>query len=154
VNVLRAELLEHISTFAGLIYLPPVTNSSIMADGTQTGSQLTRASPSGRCFEFITVSGGQPGGDAGSRRRARSHAQADYRRRHPYQRQQREFELNISPLTEQFQAAESAILPRPATLLSASRSDPFATFNIGDSYRSRQLWDHGKYESLLRRQKV
>ena len=37
----------------------------------------------------------------------------------------------------------------PATILDASRTDPFATFDIGDSRRARLLWDHGTCTFLL-----
>ncbi len=42
------------------------------------------------------------------------------------------------------------VCPGPATLLDASRSDPFGTFPIDRSRRSRELWDHCKGENLLR----
>lgn len=103
-----------------------------------------------RIFEFVTVSGTQPRGDAGSRRQIRSHAQADYNRRHPRARRQRDVELDISSLTADLAVApwpheeRQVFMPGPTSFLGASRADPFATFNIGDSPRSRQLWDHGK----------
>jgi hypothetical protein len=154
-------------------------------------------------WEFISVTGGNLRGDAPTRRRVRSHAMADYRRRNPPCRWTRTVELDTTPLLDgppQWSSASPPeilhqqealnlliqteavphddismetelyscgrrqlggglamsssmsgfISPGPVTLFDASRSDPFGTFPIDRSHRSRELWDHCKRDNRLR----
>jgi hypothetical protein len=96
-------------------------------------------------FEFISVSGNNLRGDRVTRRRVRSHAQADYRRRNPPPPQQaRTVELDVTPLLDG--SLPSATRP-PGLLtpLDASWSDPFGTFPVDRSHKSRELWSHCEY---------
>lgn len=101
------------------------------------------------------VSGDNIPGDAETRRRVRSHAQADYRQRNPWPRQEREVELELTPLLdgslhlveEVAHGHEGQEPPNHMALLramDASRSDPFASFAVNRDHRSRQLWDYSK----------
>ncbi|UKZ53377.1 hypothetical protein TrVGV298_007169 [Trichoderma virens] len=100
----------------------------------------------GQKFEFIVLSGDETGRDPETQRRVRSVAQANYRRQHPYERRQRTVELDITPLLDgSIQSSNTfhnQVLPRPSTLLDASRSDPFQSFGIGGDRRAHRLWDH------------
>lgn len=97
-------------------------------------------------FEFIVLSGDETGRDPETQRRVRSVAQANYRRQHPYERRQRTVELDVTPLLDgtiqNSNALPSQVVPRPTTILDASRSDPFQSFGFGDNRRAHRLWDH------------
>ncbi|KAL3494386.1 hypothetical protein BJX62DRAFT_234263 [Aspergillus germanicus] len=112
---------------------------------------------SGMRFEFITVSGNNVAGDDSTRRRVRSHAMVDYKRRttQPRETKNHTIELDVTPLLDgslhptdselHTAGPEQALVLRalsPASLLDTYRSDPFGTFPINGTHRSRQLWDH------------
>ncbi|RDW57455.1 hypothetical protein BP6252_13793 [Coleophoma cylindrospora] len=118
-----------------------------MAEKYPPECQSTASVSSQRNFEFITVSGPQLKADPETQKRVRSHAQTDYRRRNPYPRHQISVQLDTALLerptqTSSLCGSEHLMTPGPITLLDASRSDPFSTFNIDRSSRSRRLWDH------------
>ncbi|KAF7588871.1 hypothetical protein BBP40_005056 [Aspergillus hancockii] len=110
-------------------------------------------------FQFVTAAGDNIAGDAATRRRVRSHAMADYRRwsTPPKRKQTNSIDLDATPLLDG-SVPPSLPLPQqskngpssgllckslsPLTLLDASRSDPFGTFPVDTSHRSRELWDH------------
>ncbi|KAL2827492.1 hypothetical protein BJY01DRAFT_255674 [Aspergillus pseudoustus] len=101
-------------------------------------------------FEFITVTADNVAGDETTRRRVRSHAMVDYKRRttQPKEKQNNTIELDVTPLLDGSLPAggqeQSMVLfsPSPSSLLDTNRSDPFGTFPISGTHRSRQLWDH------------
>ncbi|KAL2869752.1 uncharacterized protein BJX67DRAFT_391757 [Aspergillus lucknowensis] len=123
----------------------------------RSSAEQDRRSPPSR-FEFITVAGSNVAGDDATRRRVRSHAMADYKRRtaQPRRKENETIELDVSPLLDGSLVPTTVPAPRetsreqpialhtanPMTLLGADRSDPFGTFPINGTYRSRQLWDH------------
>ncbi|PKK51044.1 hypothetical protein CI102_2949 [Trichoderma harzianum] len=88
-------------------------------------------------FEFIVLSGDETGRDRETQRRVRSVAQANYRRQHPYGRRRTTVELDVTPLLDGTiqspNALPSQVVPRPMTILDASRSDPFQSFGFGDN---------------------
>ncbi|KAL2796677.1 hypothetical protein BJX66DRAFT_335661 [Aspergillus keveii] len=111
----------------------------------------------GMRFEFITVSGNNVAGDDTTRRRVRSHAMADYKRRttQPKGSKNHTVELDVTPLLDGSLQSTNSVLhtarteqglmlrgPSPTSLLDTYRSDPFGTFPINGTHRSRQLWDH------------
>lgn len=107
-----------------------------------------QSSATGRRFEFINASGPGLHGDAETRRRVRSHAQADYRRQVQHPQRHRYIEIDISPLLDgslRSRAPVAVLTPGPASILNASRSDPFAAFDVPDNQRARLLWDHGMF---------
>ncbi|RDW58468.1 hypothetical protein BP5796_12398 [Coleophoma crateriformis] len=131
-----------------------------MAKNSPPECQSTSSMSSQRNFEFITVSGSQLKGDPETQKRVRSHAQTDYRRKNPYPRRQISVQLDTSLLDRPTQmpslcGSGHLMTPGPTTLLDASRSDPFSTFNVDRSSRSRRLWDHvydgscAKFRTLL-----
>ncbi|KAL2802746.1 hypothetical protein BJX63DRAFT_437566 [Aspergillus granulosus] len=108
-------------------------------------------------FEFIEVTGDNVAGDDTTRRRVRSHAMADYRRRtgQPKKNQNGTLELDVTPLLDgsipptqlalqEARPQQSMMIyaPGPRSVLDADRSDPFGTFPLNGTHRSRQLWDH------------
>ncbi|KAH8805206.1 hypothetical protein F5884DRAFT_859815 [Xylogone sp. PMI_703] len=103
-------------------------------------------------LEFILVSGSNISGDAETRKRVRSHVQADYRQRNPKPKKNNKIELEVRPLLDGYvdgtgylsngYHADLYISPSLLTSLDASRSDPFMSFPVKQDYRSRQLWDH------------
>ena len=111
--------------------------------------QSRQGAPSERRFEFITVTGRDPRTDAETRRRVHRHAQANYRRQHPYRRRQTTVDLDITPLMDGSIEASSNQISYPAvgpvTLLGSSRMDPFDSFGLDGGRRAHRLWDHGKY---------
>ncbi|KIW30883.1 uncharacterized protein PV07_02575 [Cladophialophora immunda] len=101
----------------------------------------------GQQYQFIAVSGGETRPSAETRRLVHSHAQANYRRRHPHRPRQTTWELDVSPLLDDpaqsnpsGPANQTAI--GPVTLLPANRSDPFQSFGIEAGSRAHRLWDH------------
>ncbi|KAB8067309.1 hypothetical protein BDV29DRAFT_200413 [Aspergillus leporis] len=111
---------------------------SLVQDGPQSSAPT---------FHFLRVAGNNVAGDAATRRRVLSHAMVDNQRRNrqPKQYMTSIIELGITPLLD---GSRPLSLPpqqrdgAPLTLLDASRSDPFGTFPLDSSHRSRQLWDH------------
>lgn len=102
-----------------------------------------------RNFVFVPVTTPGERADAQTRRLIRSHPQLEHNRLHPrpsVQSNRNIIELDVTPLLENSQSCDGLI-----TALSAHRSDPFVSFDIGPSYRSHQLWDHGLYSCLLMR---
>ncbi|PYH41023.1 uncharacterized protein BP01DRAFT_426680 [Aspergillus saccharolyticus JOP 1030-1] len=111
---------------------------------------------SGPHFEFIAVAGDNVAGDAATRRRVRSHAMVDYRRRTAKpKRKEKASPLNEIDTTSPSPAraiqgkqesrtdVDSLVIPYGRfSLLDASRSDPFGTFPIDCDRRTRRLWDH------------
>ncbi|KAM0261819.1 hypothetical protein ACHAQJ_002022 [Trichoderma viride] len=87
------------------------------------------ATSSTRRFEFIAVSGTETRTNLESLRRARSHPQAEYRRRSRRQQQ----------VTRKRQQTP---VPGPLSFLGAGRVDPFQSFHLGDNPRVHRLWDH------------
>jgi hypothetical protein len=131
---------------------------SLVQDGPQSSAPT---------FYFLRVAGNNVAGDAATRRRVLSHAMVDYQRRNrqPKQYMTSIIELGITPLLDGSRPlslppqqrdgasksdadGHSSVVfrksPSPLTLLDASRSDPFGTFPLDSSHRSRQLWDHSK----------
>ncbi|KAL3441069.1 hypothetical protein BJX65DRAFT_14823 [Aspergillus insuetus] len=119
-------------------------------------SRQKRQTP-GMRYEFINVAGNNVAGDDTTRRRVRSHAMADFKRRstQPKQNHNNTIELDVTPLLDgslqltgrkSYAAGPEQSLmlrgPSPASLLDTYRSDPFGTFPINGTHRSRQLWDH------------
>ncbi|KAJ0415224.1 hypothetical protein BJY00DRAFT_317985 [Aspergillus carlsbadensis] len=121
------------------------------------GGPRHKRQTSGSRFEFISVSGNNVAGDDTTRRRVRSHAMVDYKRRttQPKEKQNNTIELDVTPLLDgSLQSSDPELLagnprqslvlrgPSPASLLDTYRSDPFGAFPINGTHRSRQLWDH------------
>lgn len=136
--------------------LPPVTEAERDSSAGQNN------------FQFITVSATNLRGDAATRRRVRSHAQADYRRRNPPPPPRPlTVELDATPLldgslqgrhgpvfqhpqyTTQGQAAGPSMpgltAAGPLTVRDASRSDTLGKSTVDRNHRSRLLWDHCMY---------
>lgn len=122
---------------------------------------VSDGSPAKPKLEFITFTGTDVGkANDETRKRVRSHAQAHYRQISG-RRRQRTIELDTSPLCDNTAEGASrmsqvsgvgqhismATASGPSTLLDAGRTDPFATFGIGNSRRAHQLWDHGMLET-------
>ncbi|OJJ95706.1 hypothetical protein ASPACDRAFT_1859941 [Aspergillus aculeatus ATCC 16872] len=120
----------------------------------------SRGRPCASHFEFISVAGDNVAGDAATRRRVRSHAMVDYRRRtaKPKRKETTSIEIDTSPLLQgsaslpllcspslhgkQQSCTDGSIALAPLSILDASRSDPFGTFPIDRDRRTRRLWDH------------
>jgi hypothetical protein len=134
---------------------PPTTIPKMRPGKHSRGKRQT----TGTRFEFITVSGNNVAGDDTTRRRVRSHAMVDYKRRstQPKESQNHTIELDVTPLLDGSLQPTAAGLhavdpeqslvsrgPSPASLLDTYRSDPFGTFPINGTHRSRQLWDHSE----------
>ncbi|KAL3456529.1 hypothetical protein BJX64DRAFT_39777 [Aspergillus heterothallicus] len=111
----------------------------------------------GSRFEFIAVTGDNVAGDESTRRRVRSHAMVDYKRRttQPKEKPNNTIELDVTPLLggslqprQQYSPVgeheQEMVLrgPSPLSMLDTNRGDPFGTFPISGTHRSRQLWDH------------
>lgn len=98
-------------------------------------------------FQFINVSDGQRANPQ-TLRLVHSHAQANYMRRNRRQRKQTTWDVDVSRLMDNSgeSSGQSRNRPGPApqTMLSASRSDPFASFGFEAGSRAHRLWDHGK----------
>jgi hypothetical protein len=130
-----------------------------MSDRLPAVSEPARGTlPGQNNFQFITVSARNLRGDAETRRRVRSHAQAEYRRRNPPPPPRlMTVELDVTPLLDgslQSMNAPGAPAARsmhvspaagPPTLREASRSDTLGRFNVERNNRSRLLWDHCTY---------
>ena len=118
------------------------------------GSNSTPLSPkSAQRFAFIAQSGSKV--DVDGKRRAHSHAQANYRRRTAHTRSDsKTVELDVTSLLDQRPQTttpndDSAALI-PSTVLDANRSDPFDSWGLpGDRHRVARLWDHGQIDSSL-----
>ncbi|OAP64168.1 hypothetical protein AYL99_00140 [Fonsecaea erecta] len=100
-------------------------------------------------FQFIAVSGREPRPSAETRRLVHSHAQANYRRRHPHRPRQTTWEVDVSALVDESAQnitntsnTTSQAAVGPVTLLPANRSDPFQSFGIEAGSRAHRLWDH------------
>ncbi|PYI35699.1 hypothetical protein BP00DRAFT_442487 [Aspergillus indologenus CBS 114.80] len=119
-----------------------------------------RGQPCAPHFEFIAVAGDNVAGDAITRRRVRSHAMVDYRRRtaKPKRKETTSIEVDtssslqgsvLSPLgsspslqEKQQSCTDGSVAVAPLPMLDASRSDPFGTFPIDRDRQTRRLWDH------------
>ncbi|EXJ66631.1 uncharacterized protein A1O5_10302 [Cladophialophora psammophila CBS 110553] len=98
-------------------------------------------------YQFIAVSGPETRPSAETRRLVHSHAQANYRRRHPHRQRQTTWELDVSPLlvdssSQGVSNTTSQAVVGPVTVLPANRSDPFRSFGIDAGSRAHRLWDH------------
>ena len=119
-----------------------------MAPESSTGRtpQDSNRSPVQR-YQFIAVSGAERRTNAETLRLVHSHAQTNYLRRNPRRRRQTTWEVDVSPLLSNSAQSETvtsdAVVTSPVTMLSASRSDPFATFGIEAGSRAHRLWAHG-----------
>lgn len=120
----------------------------------------SRDRPCASHFEFISVVGDNVAGDAATRRRVRSHAMVDYRRRtaKPKRKETIAIEFDTNPLLQgsaslplpfspplhekQQSCTDGSVALAPLSMLDASRSDPFETFPIDRDRRARRLWDH------------
>ncbi|RAH71420.1 uncharacterized protein BO66DRAFT_470562 [Aspergillus aculeatinus CBS 121060] len=120
----------------------------------------SRDRPCASHFEFISVVGDNVAGDAATRRRVRSHAMVDYRRRtaKPRRKETIATEVDTNPLLQgsaslplpfspplhekQQSCTDGSVALAPLSMLDASRSDPFGTFPIDTDRRTRRLWDH------------
>jgi hypothetical protein len=137
-----------------------------MNTSSSSGSEAERADTGPRTdFEFIPVVGNNLRGDQTTRRRVRSHAQADYRRRNaPAPRRPLHVELDLAPLlslpqqhTQQLPATEEPAATsepsnqndiiqsasiRPLSVRDVGRTDVFGLLPENQRRRARLLWDH------------
>ncbi|KIW46593.1 uncharacterized protein PV06_02258 [Exophiala oligosperma] len=95
---------------------------------------------------FISQSSRTGRVDRETQRRVHSHAQANYRRRTSRRKHQNTVELNVAPPLRRdsthAELTQHRQHPSPATILDASRTDPFETFALQGGRRAHQLWDH------------